>query len=250
MGDSSLTLESLIELGFEDRPPVTQVTASLPVLVPGRLGSPLVSVCYRFANLDLVASPEMNRYGLYVVLLTGAFETARTLTIIESEIPSDLGSALEAAAWVSYALKSYRSQLEPLPGWFVQGELHWDLVPPAQMERAARESRRAYEACPKCFIDRDYARPLRRKLLEEFSWLAGETEMTFKFDGRVLSIDLGGRSHEVVASGDSWPSSYQVVVSPKTPLPARFTSPTVVVSVFEGCVSLDGLRVGPCEAVA
>ena len=228
------TIDSLIALGFE----------------PRETQSGLDQFCYRFPNLDLVAGHVMNRYARYVVLLTGVIETARTLAIIETQIPPDLGSASEAAAWVSYALKSHRSQLEPLPGWFVQGERHWDLVLPAQMEREAREKQQAYEACPKCYIDRDYARPLRHNLLEEFSWLAGATEMTFKFDGRVLSMDLGGRVHEVIASGDSWPSSYQVIVSPETTLPARFTSPTVVVSVFEGCVSLGGLRVGPCEAVA
>ena len=51
------------------------------------------------------------------------------------------------------------------------------------------------------FVDRDYARPLRRNLLEEMSRLPGETRMTFSFDGRVLSIVLCGRPHEVIASG-------------------------------------------------
>ena len=244
------TLETLLELGFEDRPPVTQVASSSLWMVPKRLRSPLTSVCYRFSHLDLVACPEMNTFGQYVVLLRGVVETRRTLSFVEGEIPPDLGSALEAAAWVSYALRSDRSELEPLPDWFVEGERHWDLVAPARVELAARERQRAYEACPKCFIDRDYARPLRRNLLEEISGLAGETEMTFRFDGRVLSIVFCDRVDEVIASGDIWPSSYEVVVSPETTLPARFMSSTVVVGVFEGYVCLDGLRLGPCEAVA
>ena len=162
---------------------------------------------------------------------------------LDSQIPPDLGSALAAAAWVSYALKSYRSELEPLPDWFVKGERSWDLIPLVAEQRA-------YQARPKCFIDRNYARPLRRNLLEEISLLAGETQMTFSFDGRVLSIDICGRLHEVIASGDRWPSSYQVVVSPETTLPARFTSSMVEVSVFEDYVRLGGLRLGPCGAVA
>ena len=43
--------------------------------------------------------------------------------------------------------------------------------------------------------------------------------MIISFDGRVLSVDLCGRVHEVLASGDGWPSSYQVVVSPETKIP-------------------------------
>ena len=176
------------------------------------------------------------------VRVHGVISTRRTLSEIDMEIPDHLEDPLEAAAWVSYALNSHRRKLEPLPDWFVEGERHWDLIP-----FVARQ--RAYEARPKCFVDREYARPLRRNLQGEISWLDGEAEMTISFDGRVLSIALCERVHEVVATGDSWPSSYQVIVSPETSLPARFMSSTVVVSVFEGYVSLNGLHLGPCEEV-
>ena len=74
--------------------------------------------------------------------------------------------------------------------------------------------------------------------------------MTLDFDGRVLSIEICGRLHEVVAAGDSWPSSYRVVVTPQTELPARFARPLVEVSVFEGYVCIDRLRWEPCEETA
>ena len=227
MSDPCPTQDSLIALGFEHR----QTQAGLE------------GVGYKFVHLDLDAVHVVNMYGRYVVLLSGVVETRRTVGVVEDQIPNDLGSPSEAAAWVSYALKSHRSELEPLPDWFVEGERHWDLIPFVAEQRA-------YQARLKCFIDRDYARPLRRNLLEEISRLAGETEMTFSFDGRVLSIDLCGRVHEVIALGDSWPSSYQVIVSPETTLPARFTSAMVEVSVFEDYVRLAGLHLGPCEAVA
>ena len=220
------TLDSLIALGFERREP--------------QHGAETVG--YRFVHLDLVACHVMNLYAREVVLLSGVVETRRTLSIVESQIPNDLGSPSEAAAWVSYALKSDKRELEPLPDWFVEGENHWDLIPFVAEQRA-------YQARPKCFIDRDYARPLRRNLLEEMSWLAGEAEMTFSFDGRILTIDFGGRVHEVIASGDSWPSSYRAIVTSESKFPARFTSSMVEVSVFEGHVRLGGLRLGPCEAV-
>ncbi len=203
----------------------------------------LEGVGYRFVHLDLEAAPVMNPYARDVVLLTGVVRTGRSVGSVEGQIPTDLGSALEAAAWVSYALKSYRDDLEPLPDWFVVGESHWDLIP------RVRELRE-YNARPKCYINRDYARPLRRTLLAEFSELTGGAEMTFRFDGRILSIALLDRVHEVVASGDSWTSSYRVIVTQEATLPARFKHSAVEVSVFNDHLLFDGRGLGPCEPVA
>ena len=161
-------------------------------------------------------------------------------------IPNDLGNTSEAAAWVSFMLQHWRKNLGPLPHWFVEGERHWDLVPPARTQLAYRERQRAYEASPKCFIDRDYARPLRRNLTEEISWLeeGKGVEMTFSFDGRVLNIDSGRREHEVLATGNCWPTSYRVVVTPDSKLPPRFERGWVEVCAFEGHLCWDGLPFG------
>ena len=285
------TLDSLTALGFRRQRPE----------------SPDI-ICYEFANLELVAMhPDitkpsaligvpgalrpsfgweyldtMNKYKGYVVWVTGTVATPRRISEVESPIPPDLESASEAAAWVSYVLRLHRSDLGPLPDWFVEGERDWDLVPPAREERLRqaesreREARwQAYKASPKCFIDRDYALVLRRNMRKALSELAGEAEMTFSFDGRVLSISLRGGVNEVatptisegrefrrsaiasgdylqavVASGDSWPNSYQVLVSSETTLPGKLTGPMVEVNVFEGYVQLDGHRLGPSELIA
>ena len=230
MSGTCLTLDSLIALGFERRDRLA--------------GSETVG--YKFTSLDLVASHVMNLYGRHIVSLRGVLYTGRTLAEVESQIPNDLESATEVAAWVSHALQSHRSDLEPLPDWFIEGERHWDLIP---FVREARERDRAYKASPKCFIDRDYARPLRRNLVYEISWLAEESEMIFSFDGRVLSIEVCGRVYEVLATGDSWPSSFGVVVSRESKLPARFMSSRVDVIILDGHLRIDGLPLGPCEAI-
>ena len=239
------TLEVLLELGFEDRPPLIQVPQSVGWMVPAHLRSPSVSVCYRFADFDLVARPETRTIGHIVVALSGVRYTGRDLSMIEAEIPANLGTAKEAAAWASYALQSDRGELKPLPDWFIEGERNWDLIP---FVREDRERRRAYETSPKCFIDRDYARPLRRNLANEISWLREETEMTFSFDGRVLGIKIFDRAYEVLASGDGWHSSYRVLVSRESKLPARFMSSRVEVNVLGGHLRVDGLPLGPCES--
>ena len=96
------TLDSLLALGFEPRKTGDQVEE-------------VKAVCYRFACLDLDARHVMNLSARQVILLSGALNTGRTLATIESQIPDDLGNAFEAAAWVSYALKSHRNKLDPLP---------------------------------------------------------------------------------------------------------------------------------------
>ena len=228
MSGQSPTFDSLIALGFERK----------------KTRDGLEGVGYRFVHLDLDAVHVTNTYAQDVVLLSGVIDTGHTLATIEDQIPNDLTSALEAAVWVSHALRYHRSDLEPLPEWYVEGERRWDLLPRIHQMREAQERQLAYMASPRCYIDRAYARLLRRKLLDEFSRLCGETEITFSFDGRVLSIALKEHVHEVIASGDCWPSSHQVIVSPESKLPARFESPRVEVGVFDGYVSFDRLRLG------
>ena len=122
-------------------------------------------------------------------------------------------------------------------------------MPIVRDARVAEERNRAYLASPSCRIYRDYARPLRRNLLEHFASLPGETKMTASFDGRVLSFGLEEHNHEVVAYGDTWPSSFRVTVSPESRLPSRFESEVVDVRVFEDSLSFDRVHLGPCEPV-
>ena len=236
MSECSPTLRSLAALGFE------RVS-----------GGAAESVRYEFKNFQLSASSVMWWTGK-MVMLSGSDHTGRSPLVMDpgdlssaKVIPNDLGIA-EAAAWVSFMLQSLRRDIGPLPEWFVEGEGNWDLVY-ERMDPEGWRKRQAYRDCPKCFIDREYARPLRRNLRDEFAWLSGEAEMTLSFDGRVLSIVLNGRDHEVIASGDSWPSSYRATVSQEAQLPNRFQSGTVEVSILEGYVSFDRVRLGPCEPV-
>ena len=107
MSDPCPTIDSLIALGFERRTTKAGIEG----------------VGYRFPHLDLDAVHVMNLYARYVVLLSGVLQTRRSLAIIEDQIPNDLRSPSEAAAWVSYALNSHRSDLEPLPNWFLDGRI-------------------------------------------------------------------------------------------------------------------------------
>ena len=234
MIEPSPTLASLVALGFKRE-----------------AGGAAETVRYEFKNFQLSASSVWWWTGR-MVNLSGHGYMGRKLLVMDGDlwsapmIPNDLGDISEAAAWVSFMLQHWRKDLGPLPDWFVEGERHWDLVPPARAQLAYRERQRAYEASPKCIIDRDYARPLRRNLTEEISWLEeGEVvEMTFSFDGRVLTINSGRHTHEVLAKGERWPTSYRTVVTPDSKLPPRFEREWVEVCAFEGHLCWNGLPFG------
>ncbi len=230
MIERSPTLASLVELGFRRE-----------------AGNPAETVGYEFENFHLSASSVWWWTGR-MVMLSGWGSTRRTFSVMDGSktIPNDLGDICGAAAWVSFMLQNWRKDLGALPDWFVEGERHWDLVPPARAQLAYRERQRAYEASPKCMIDRDYARPLRRNLTEEISRLEeGEgVDMIFSFDGRVLTIDSGRYEHEVLARGDPWPTSYRTRVTPDSKLPPRFERAWVEVCAFEGHLCWNGLPFG------
>ena len=102
---------------------------------------------------------------------------------------------------------------------------------------------------------RDHLRRLLTDCLNGFNRLStsrlreGETaDMTFNFDGRILTIGFGDRVHEVIASGEDWATSYSATVTAESRFPPRFESPWVELSVFEGYICVDRFRLGPCEA--
>jgi hypothetical protein len=221
------TLSNLLLLGFERR--------------PSEFG--MATVGYRFPFLDLTASHGVNMYQHEVVLLGGVLNTGRTLAQIESQLPVDLETPEAASAWVSYALKSHRNNLEPLPDWMVEGERNYDLLP------WIREQRK-FEQRPRCYVDRDYARVFRRNLHRAIADLTDENVMQIYFDGCVLTLRLNGRTYQVVAEGDAWPHPFEVVASPEMNLPSRFMRPSVEVSYYDGSLVFGGYRYTAVEVVA
>ena len=222
------TLRCLLALGFDRRPP--------------KYHSDIVG--YRFRFLDLEASHGVNQYFRHVVFLNGVLNTRRTIGLVDSQIPDDLADERTAAAWVAMAIGSCHRDLAPLPPWLEQGIRdkhlvnlsHGSSAPPAPSPVAS------------CTIDRDHARMLRRRLQETMDDQHDEIDLSFSFDGRVLTVTVGNRVHEVLASGEAWQREYRVILSAgAAPMPARFTVHPVPVVVYEGFLLIASLRLTLCE---
>jgi hypothetical protein len=206
----------LLDLGFEQR--------------PNDFG--LKTVGYAFPHLELTASDVVNRHFARVVLLGGVFNTGRNLGLVESEIPHDLDTTAAAAAWTSYALRSYEQDLGELPDWMTQGKANWELIP------FVREAR-AFEERPRCTVDRNFAQVLRKQLRQALAELPEDAPAVFAFDGRVLRVQVMRSALEVLAHGDPWPEAFEVRLGPQTKLPSRFMSPVVEVSFYDGSLRFD-----------
>jgi len=140
MSEVSPTLRSLISLGFK----------------LGEASYSMATAIFRFRRLDLEAVDAMTCHGP-VVSLYGVSNTGRAIGEVGGEVPQDLDTPSAAAAWVSYALRSHKKVLEPLPDWMVEGERNWDLIPQVRKMRA-------FQARSRCRVDRDHALVFRNQL--------------------------------------------------------------------------------------
>ena len=217
--DLPKTLVSLLALGFEIREP--------------RFGED--SVGYRFGNCDLVATVTMGQRFRPVVALNGTVSTRRVLGMVDAEIPVDLDSPEAAAAWVSHVLKPHRADLGPLPTWFLEGEEHWELIPHVRRQRA-------YKLRPHCVMRREHARILRRDLRRALGLLKCQCDVMVDFDGRVLTLRVGGDRIAALATGRQWPKGINWAVSADTELPTRFAREWVEFGYFDGHLEFSSRR--------
>ncbi len=208
-------------------------------------------VVHSFDSFDLFAMRTMNRHFVNVVQVFGVLATQSEIAEIDSEIPDNLEDPLAAAAWVSYILRMHKEHTDPLPDWLAEGENHWDVIPFVRSFHAYQERLRAYEAIPKCLVAREDARRLRKALLHYLSNPEEEPSVTVWFDNGVLAFNIGrrGDGFDTRAIGDSWPSSFRVVVAPESELPQRFNNSWVEVTLFEGNLCFDMHPFGHLEAI-
>lgn len=117
-----------------------------------------------------------------------------------------------------------------MPIWLEQGTRdshlvdlhHGTLAPPTPKQVAS------------CVIDRDHARVLRSRLRRTIDDLDDGADLSFAFDGRVLTITVGCHIHEALASGEPWPREYRMkLAAGMMPMPARFAGYEVRVVVYE-----------------
>lgn len=194
---------------------------------------------YDFGNFILSASWVMNRWFAEVVLLTGVLRTQRTLAEVSFEMPRSVESRELCAAWIVYHLDQAGSHGMFVPAkevpWLADGRQYKHLLP---WER----KREAYNARPRCTIQREWMKLALKNLSEILSGVTDDEPVFFYFDGRALTVMCAGKTVLVAAEGSAWPAIYQLVAGRMKRLPKRLMNPGVEVSVWQSSLLIGNYR--------
>lgn len=218
------TWSALKLLGFKEDPNVMSDD-------PGGLS-------YCFKGCKLSASVCVNRHFREIILFTGVYDGKRVLTEVCFEMPREVESYEQAAAWLSWSLeKQLDIDLESTSSlsWLEIGRLNYGLLP-WERERMKDELR------PQCFVDRDWMRIVLKRLRLYLSIVTPMENVYFGFDGTMLKIEISRERIEVPGTGKAWPFRVFVTARDLEFLPKRLLKPTTYVSCGECGLILENRR--------
>jgi hypothetical protein len=192
-----------------------------------------------FGTFKLSASGLTNRWFKDVVMLTGIHVTSRTLADIEFEMPRQIDSREQCAAWLAWHLdRNLGSDLKPgiqSAAWLELGRANTILLPWVA-EQAA------YQARPYCSMEREWARPLLKSLKAVLPAMSDDAIVWFSFDGEVMKIRCGNELIAAAATGKAWVERYGLKSAELKNLPRRLVDPMVGFCAWDGHFTIGNWR--------
>lgn len=194
---------------------------------------------FDFGNFKLSAICAMNMRSADVVMFSGVMATSRTLAEVDFELPREMDSAEQCAAWIAWNLdqsagdSGFRPTKETK--WLSVGREHRNQLPWI-MESMA------YEGRPHCFLPRDWARMVLKTLRTALEKVSGDADVLFHFDGEALKIRCGEESIAAAATGKAWTECYVLKARELGELPNRLTRLQVTVSIWQGFLEIANRR--------
>lgn len=200
-------------------------------------GNPCVS--YDFGCLKLQATQMMDLRFQQVVNISGTLNTPRTMANIMFDMPLQVESREQCAAWIACHLKGVKRQLEELsPPNGIRllrlGLEHQDSLP---WVRASEQRRAAYEARPWCSAERSWLRQALNAIKPHISNASVDAQMVLGFDGQLLTFQGENWIAPIPATGTAWPNQYEMQIS-DFHIPPRLMQEKLVVDVWEGRLRL------------
>ena len=223
-----ITWDALKSFGFEEDKEI--------------FSDPPGGLSFRFDSFKLSASFGINLRFQKAFHFSGVHATERRITQVQFEMPKEIESAEQAAAWLAWSLDERLGQGFERPSsvcWLVVGRKNFDLLP-------WEMSRRAYERRPHCLVDRDWMRVAFQKLRSALTESSSQEPVNFRFDGEILKIETSGELIAVPGIGKPWPFGICVPQMKLDHLPKRLMRQSVSVSYWEDKLTL-GNRGFPAE---
>lgn len=197
---------------------------------------------YHFDGFKLSASVCINRSFYPIILFTGVYATERTITEVDFEMPREIESYEQAAAWLAWSVDRQIGRgfgtTFAIP-WLEIGRRSYHLLP---WERL----RVAYDLRPHCYVYRDWMRLALQKLRSALRRSPPEGVVYFGFDGEILKIETAGELIALPGTGHAWPFRISTPAAKLEGLPKRLVQPSICVSYWEGTLTL-GNRGFPAE---
>lgn len=188
-------------------------------------------LAYDFGSFQLTAGRMMNLQMREAWKLSGLASTSRSIAQIEFEMPLQVDSAEQCAAWIAWALEHQLPRNERLVVSLKQELVILGLLHQSTLPWIRRQT--AYAARPQCWVERSWMRLLFKTLAGHISKDDPDDRVSIRFDGAVLSFYARDWTIPVPASGNAWTATYAINVRDFSNFPARLMQIEIGVSIWE-----------------
>ena len=187
-----------------------------------------------FGNLKLSAAALISPASGEIISFSGVLAMPSTLADVHFEMPREVQSLRQCAAWIVWNLDQHSDGLfkpaHPVI-WVEKARANRKLLP-------WYKSLAQYDARPCCFVERKWLRLALNTLAEHITSLPNNAAVIFSFDGSVLSIECEGKLIVLSGQGPPWTIRFKVAASALRRLPKRLREERVGLSIWQSCLSL------------
>jgi hypothetical protein len=219
------TMDALRSLGFQHDPRV--ISDEYPGL------------SFDFGDLALRASSCLNLRCVEVILFTGVLSTQCGLAEVHFEMPRQIKSLKQCAAWIVWSLDRHCDHRVFRPvqevDWIEEGRRNQRLLPWVM-------SMAEFNARPQCTVRRDWLRLALKTLSEYLTALSDNAGIVFSFDGSVLSIRCDKKVIALPGDGSPWAVNFRVEARTLRYLPKRLMRENIGVSIWESRITLGNYK--------
>ncbi len=201
---------------------------------------------YHFGNFKLSALSCLNLRFADVVLMSGVMSTSRSLGHVQFEMPTEIESKEQCAAWIAWQLDQFDAQGKFIPAnqaaWLEMGRNSRHTLPWEREQRLYELEMERYRARPHCSVDRKWLRLALNEMADQVESLQDEDNVRVSFSKGVLTFRLGDKSVVLSAKGDSWDHEYVIPVGNFRNHPKRLMSDPAAVGIWESKLEIDRHR--------